>query len=380
MSHSYPGSNICPGVMRPALMRWLKALPVAALVATFGAGGVHAQQMRKIKFLVPTSVISEAFSPFTVAKYMGYFAAEGLDVDLIASGGSNASAIGVHSGAGDAGAASPAQSIVGMQDPQTLDIKYVYNLYYSSIWAVSVLKDSPIQTIADLKGKKIGITAMGSAGTTYGEALAKEAGLDPKTDISFLAVGAGAQTMTSLRQKAVDALIFSSEATAKFEVAGLPLRYLPQSEGFATFPDASIIVKQGMIEKEPKVVAGLVRAVAKGYEFTMANPEAAVRITWKLVPEAEPKTGTPDEIIKGGIAVNQKRMEIWTSPKTNGVYGVFLGDSWDKLVDYMIAQGIMKQKVQNSRIFTNDFIKEANAFDRATIQAQAKAFDVKTMK
>jgi NitT/TauT family transport system substrate-binding protein len=365
---------------RLALSRSFKAGVSAALLLSAYGDSASAQQPRKITFLVPTTVISEAFSPFLVAKYMGYFAAEGLDVTLIASGGSNASAIGVSSGAGDLGAASPAQSVVGMQEPQTLNIKYVYNLYYGSIWGVSVLKDSPIKSLADLKDKKIGVTAMGSAGITFGEALAKEAGLNPKTDISFISVGAGAQAMTSLNQKLVDALIFSSEATAKFEVAGLPLRYLPISGAFATFPDASILARPEMIVKEPKVIAGFARAVAKGYEFTMANPEAAVRISWKVVPEAEPKTGNPHEILKGGILVNQRRMEIWTAPKTNGVYGAFLPDSWDGLVAYLMEQGVLKQKVPNSRIFTSEFVKEANNFDRGAIQAQAKAFDLKTLK
>ncbi len=365
---------------RRALPRLGGLAAAAILLLAAGTGGAGAQTPRKITFLMPTTVISEAFSPFLVAKYMGYFKDEGLDVTLIAAGGSNAAAIGVSSGAGDLGAASPAQSIVGMQEPQTLDIKYVYDLYYGSIWSTSVLKDSPVKSFADLKGKKIGVTAMGSAGITYGEALAKEAGLDPKTDISFISVGAGAQAMTSLRQHLVDALIFSSEATAKFEVAGLPLRYLPMNGGFATFPDASIVARQEMIAKEPKVIVGFARAVAKGYVFTMANPEAAVRISWKLVPEAQPRTGTPDAIIKGGIAVNQKRMEIWNSPKTGGVYGAFVPQSWDDLVTYLVNNGVLKQKVPTSRIFTNDFVKQANDFDRAAIQAQAKSFDMSKLQ
>ncbi|MEP9380511.1 ABC transporter substrate-binding protein [Aquabacter sp. CN5-332] len=366
------------GITLGALSRLARITLSAALLMGAFTAAADAQQLRKITFLVPTTVISEAFSPFLVAKYMGYFKDEGLDVNLIASGGSNASAIGVSSGAGDLGAASPAQSIVGMQDG-TLDIKYVYDLYYGSIWATSVMKDSPIKSFKELKGKKIGVTAMGSAGITYGEALAREAGLD-KTDVSFISVGAGAQAMTSLRQGLVDALIFSSEATAKFEVAGLPLRYLPMSGGFATFPDASIVAKQEMIAKEPKVISGFARAVAKGYVFTMANPEAAVRISWKLVPEAEPKVGTPEEILKGGIAVNLKRMEIWSSPETNGVYGLFVAKSWDDLVTYLVDTGVLKQKVPTSRIFTNDFIKDANDFDRAAVQAQAKAFDLGKLK
>ena len=362
---------------RPA---WARLVAVLLCLAPVFVTSADAQSLRKITFLMPTTVISEAFSPFLVAKYMGYFKDEGLDVTLIAAGGSNAAAIGVSAGAGDLGAASPAQSIVGMQEPQTLDIKYVYDLYYGSIWSVAVLKDSSVQSFADLKGKRIGVTALGSAGITYGEALAKEAGLDPKHDIVFISVGAGAQAMTSLRQKLVDALIFSSEATAKFEVAGLPLRYLPMSGGFATFPDASIVAKQQMIAREPKVISGFSRAVAKGYVFTMANPEAAVRISWKLVPEAEPKVGTPDEIIKGGTLVNQRRMDIWHSPKTNGVDGLFVAESWDDLVSYLLDQGVLKQRVPTSRIFTNEFIAAANDFDHAAVTAQAKGFDVKAMK
>ena len=357
----------------------LLTLAVLALWLSASADAA-AQSLRKITFLMPTTVISEAFSPFLVAKYMGYFKAEGLDVTFIAAGGSNAAAIGVSSGAGDLGAASPAQSIVGMQEPQTLDIRYVYEVNYGSIWSVSVLKDGPIASFADLKGKRIGVTALGSAGITYGEALAKEAGLDSKRDIAFISVGAGAQAMTSMRQHLVDALIFSSEATAKFEVAGLPLRYLPMSGGFATFPDVGILAKQGMIVKEPKIIAGFSRALAKGYVFTMANPEAAVRISWQLVPEAEPKTGTPDEILKGGILVNRRRMEIWSSPKTNGVYGLFVPESWDELVNYLLAQGVLKQRVPAARIFTNEFVNAANDFDRAAIQAEAKGFDVKTLR
>ena len=366
-----------PMILLRTLIR-LAAIGLAMWVCA--AAGAEGQALRKVTFLVPTTVISEAFSPFLVAKYMGYFKAEGLDATLIAAGGSNAAAIGVSSGAGDLGAASPAQSIVGMQDPQTLDIKYVYDLYYGSIWATAVLTDSPIRSFADLKGKKIGVTSMGSAGITFGEALAKEAGLDPKRDISFISIGAGAQAMTSLRQHFVDAMIFSSEATAKFEVAGLPLRYLPMSEGFASFPDASIIARNETISKDPKLIAGFARAVAKGYVFTMANPEAATRISWKLVPEAAPRTGTPEEILKGGVLVNQRRMTVWSSPATGGLDGLFVPASWDRLVGYLMDQGILKQRVPTGRIFTNAFIDAANAFDHADVRAQAKAFDIGAMK
>jgi hypothetical protein len=73
-------------------------------------------------------------------------------------------------------------------------------------------------------------------------------------------------------------------------------------------------------------------------------------------------------------------MEIWSSPKTNGVYGLFIPESWNELVTYLLDNGILKRPVPANRIFTNEFIKEANYFDRAAVEHQAKTFDVKSMR
>lgn len=138
-----------------------------------------ASALEKVRVLIPVRNIDEAFSPFVVAKQKGYFAEEGYDVTLIAVGGSNESAIQVSAGNAEVGAASPGEALVGIQSGK-LNIRYFYGLYYSNIWSVAVLPDSPIKALPDLKGKKLGVQSMGSAGTTFGRAFAQAAGLDPK--------------------------------------------------------------------------------------------------------------------------------------------------------------------------------------------------------
>uniref|UniRef100_UPI001BD3FA7D ABC transporter substrate-binding protein n=1 Tax=Bradyrhizobium sp. dw_78 TaxID=2719793 RepID=UPI001BD3FA7D len=169
-----------------------RLLLLAASVIVFGLSGVQgASALEKVRVLIPVRNIDEAFSPFVVAREKGYFAAEGYDVTLIAVGGSNESAIQVSAGNAEVGAASPGEAIIGIQSGK-LDIRYFYGLYYSNIWSVAVLPDSPIKTLADLKGKKLGVQSMGSAGTTFGRAFAQAAGLDPEKDVSFLPIGVGA--------------------------------------------------------------------------------------------------------------------------------------------------------------------------------------------
>jgi len=128
------------------------------------------------------------------------------------------------------------------------------------------------------------------------------------------------------------------------------------------------------------MLTGFARAVAKGYVFSVANPAAAVKISWKLFPESEPKNVSPEEALAGGIMVNTRRMEIWDSPKTNGVNGIFIEADWKRLVDYMKTNGILKEEIPLDRIYTNALIEEANKFDRAKVQKQAKDFDLVTMK
>ena len=193
---------------------WLIAWPPAA-----------AQPLQKMRALIPVKSIDEAFSPFTVAKYLGYFEAEGLDVSLLAVGGSNEVAIQISAGNAEVGAASPAEALIGMQSGQ-LDVRYYYDCYYRNIWSITVPEESPIRALAELRGKRLGVQAMGSAGITFGRGFLRAAGLDPQKDIAFLPIGMGAQAIQAVRQKMVDGIVFWDAALVRMAHAGLKLRPL----------------------------------------------------------------------------------------------------------------------------------------------------------
>ncbi len=357
-----------------------RGLVGAALV--LGASLASAQtawSLEKVRILIPVRTIDEAFSPFVVAKAKGYFEAEGLDVTLLAVGGSNEAALQVSAGNAEVGAASPGEAIIGIQSGK-LDIRYFYDLYYANIWSVAVEPDSTIKTMADLKGKKLGVQSMGSAGITFAKAFAKAAGLDPQTDVAFLPIGLGAQAMTSVKQKMVDGVIFWDAALAKLAFSGLKLRNIPAADEIRTLPDVSMLTRTETIERNPKMLAGVARAIAKGYDYSMANPEAAVLITWKAYPEAKSKNPDPAEALKEGVAVNQGRLSIWNSPKVGDKHGLFIGDDWQRLLVFLKDQGAMPATPPLEKVFTNQFVDEANKYDRAAIIADAKKEDLSKLK
>jgi NitT/TauT family transport system substrate-binding protein len=353
---------------------------LAASMVVFSLSAVQgARALEKVRVLIPVRNIDEAFSPFVVAKEKGYFVAEGYDVTLIAVGGSNESAIQVAAGNAEVGAASPGEALVGIQSGK-LDIRYFYGLYYSNIWSVAVLPDSPIKTLAGLKGMKLGVQSMGSAGTTFGRAFVQQAGLDPDKDVSFLPIGVGAQAVTSVRRKLVDAVVYWDAALAKFRFSGLDLREIPAPEDLHTLPDVGLLARNDTISKNPKMLTGVARAIAKGYDYSMANPQAAVLIAWKAFPESKSKNPDAVAALKEGIVVNQARLGIWNSPKIGDKHGLLVDADWQRLVSFFVDQKVLPTVVPTNRVITNKFIDEINSYDRLAVISDAKNEDMSKLE
>jgi NitT/TauT family transport system substrate-binding protein len=356
------------------------AVALACAVTAFAGHDASAQELKKIKALIPIPNFDESFAPVAVAHYLGYFKEEGLDVQILPVRGSNEVAIQISAGNADVGLASPADAIIGMQEGKDLDVQYYHNLYYQNIWPISVVVDSPIKSVAELKGKKIGVLSMGSTGISFGRAYARDAGLDPAKDVTFIPIGVGAQALTAIRQNVVEGLVFNDAALAKFGVLGLKTRLLPVSEKLRDLPDTSILAKRDTLKTRQKELVGFARAIAKGHLFSIQNPAAAVKITWKLYPEAEPKNMPANEALEQGIAVAKARLAIWSSPKTKGVAGAFVEADWKNLIGFLQEQGLLKQAPTTSRIYTSALLPEINKFDRDKIKKQAAEFKIESIK
>lgn len=352
-------------------------LLLLALALVFGASCGVVRAAEKVRALIPVRVIDESLAPFVVAKYLGYFSQEGLDVDLLPVGGSNEVAIQVAAGNAELGEATPAQAVIGMQENATahLDIRYFYDAGYRNIWSISVPADSSVKTIADLRGKKIGVTSLGSAGTTYGKAYIRSGGLDPDRDVTFIPIGVGPQAVTAIRQNVVDAIVFWDAANVRFELSGVALRALKIGEKLETLPDVSILARNDTIKIKPKMLTGFARAVSKALDFSIANPAAAVLISWKVFPESRPKEPDPQKALAQGLQVSELRMTGWRSSKTDGKNGLFVEEDWQNLNDFLLEEKQITQPVPVSRMYTNDFIAEINNYDHDAVVKQAKAFN-----
>jgi len=360
----------------------IKLRAIAAVLCLLATGGAYAQAPAKMRVLFPIVAVDEVFAPVIAAKQLGYFKDEGLDVTFVPMNGANVALIQLAAGNGEVGLITPSAAVVGTQPAIGMRVTLFYNLYYQGIWSIAVPADSPVKALPEIKGRKIGVIAMGSAGVMYGRAYLAKAGLDPARDATFIPIGVGAQGATALKGKAVDAVVYFDGMVIKMRNAGVPLRELPVDARTAQIPDVALTAPTDLLEKNAAQYAGFARAIAKGYEFNNANPEAAVRMTWKEFPASKPANMPEDQALKVAIEVNKTRIAKWVSPKTQGKHGLFLEEDYKELVQFTKDFDMIPRDAafDLSKFYTNKLIEDANRFDREAVRKQAAAFDMGSLK
>jgi NitT/TauT family transport system substrate-binding protein len=244
-------------------------------------------------------------------------------------------------------------------------------------WGVAVKKDGPIKTVADLKGRNVGIISLSSGGIPLLKAYLKGAGLNPESDVNFIATGAGAQPLSALQGGQVDALMYWSAALVGFQAANAGLTVL-RDPAWHTLPDFTLSTSQRKMDEDPRMVEGIARGMAKAMVFTEANPDCVRRIQWKYYPDTKPTGVTDDQAAKRDLALlaavvdeqvkarelNPDNFVAATSATAFGAYQDFLFDA-----------GILTTKVNPAQFQVGDakFWQRVNNFDKAAIEAAAKA-------
>lgn len=328
----------------------------------------------KVKVLWAARTITSAASPFAIAKEMGWFAEEGVDVELVPIDGSTAVVQQVAAGAAEMGLPSVEPIAIGRQASKGVKMKIFYTAYQGNIYGIAVKDDSPIKSVADLKEKTIGATSLNSAAVPVARALVKSAGLDPEKDVKIVVAGEGAQSAAMLRAGQVDALAQFDTQFALVENAGQKLRLLPTPET-DKFPSNGFAATDDWLAKNRKLAVAVARGYAKGTVFALANPEAAIKIFWKHYPQTKPTGKAEDVAMKEAIHVLNARAANWKLER-GGVkkWGENSEANYGAYVKFLTDQGLIKEPVAAKDVVTNELIDEINDFDPAKIQEQAKSW------
>ncbi len=360
-------------VTRRICWRGAAPLVLGGLALGLGAAGARAATpLTKITSGFCSRTISSAASPFAIATKMGWFAQEGIEVDLPGVAGSTDCVRNVASRELDF--ALPSVEPLAVARPQGLKAKIYYTAYQGNIYGIAVPAESPIHTVADLKGKTVGVISMGSGAVFIARQLAAAAGLDPERDIKLVVAGEGVQPAVMIRNKQVDALAQFDTQFAMVENVGVKLRLLDTKET-DHYPGNGFLALEETLKSRRKEAVGLARGYAKGTIFAIANPEAAVRILYEVYPATKPTGKDEATAVRDDVKVLEARIKNWKLEKA-GVkrWGENSVANYAAYADFMLKSGIIKHKVDAADLVTNEFIDEINRFDASAIAAEAKAY------
>ena len=343
---------------------------VAIVVALAGAAS-HAQAPTKITFAVTTKDISVGHAAHSsIPTALGYWKEEGLDVTVASVEGSTAGAQQI--AAGNLQFVSLSPEVVLISREKGVKIRVFYVQARETIYRIVVPADSPIKDMKDLKGKTIGVPSLASGSVPYTKALASSVGLDPEKDIQLLAVGVGAPLGLALQQKTVDALGLWDTLQAGLELRDFKFRRLspPIHEEMI---GQSIAASDTYLAEHQKAAIGFARGIAKATLFGVTNPEAAVRIHWKLYPETKPQGIDEAKALKEAIHVFNARFELQrVDHREDKRYGFATAAQWERLKQIYRDQKMIQGTVNTPEAYESKLIDEINKFDRQAVIRQAK--------
>ena len=323
----------------------LKHLKTLALSLVVAASATIANAQDKLTYLFPAPDFLPAFSPFQIAKAKGYYKAEGLDVDFQVGKGGADVAKQVAVGNADMGGGIGDTPLIVRANG--LPVKGVALLGGKSLTALYVRKDAGVKTIADLKGKNIGVLAFQD--TTFYNLLAMMASAGLKRDdASVQAVGPAGivQLMIAGNLHAISGV---PEWAAAIEAANIPLDRYPMDAVFPAMAQA-ILASDKAIAEKPKAVQGFVTATLKGVAEIMANPEQAAKDYVAAVPQHAGKE-------KAMEAIMRRYVEQVYAAAPGFKVGQFDKVRMEKVQKFYVDNQIVEKAVPIDETFTNQFVQ-----------------------
>jgi len=358
-----------PSIREAAQLACSRAVLAAVALGFFLPATASAQELRKVSFGLPVANINSSYCMFPVATAMGYFSDEGLDVSINQIGGSTAVVQNVLSGGLDVGGAIAEPILKAISDGYPLTM--TYNYVRRSAASVAVLEDSPIQSLMDLRGKKLGAQSLGSGNIMLTNAILSKLGIDPKTEITYLSVGIGGQALQAVRSGHVDGLVLFDSLYAQMEAAGAKFRYF-FGEGQDQLFSTQFVMRKEAVEQDPKMVEGFGRAIAKATLFATENPEACVRMMWEVFPTSRVAGMSEQDQLRNDLAVINKRLEFVVPDKPDG-WGLYNAADVEVVNAFVAEGGIIPEPFKDvSGLYTNDFGAKYNDFDREKVIQEAK--------
>ena len=275
------------------------------------------------------------------AEQAGYFAEEGLTVNIQPPAGVNDAMSMVAAGQADIGLYYQ-QDVIQARVEQGVPVKSIGAVVQGPLNIILSLKEKNITEPADLVGKTVGY-----AGTELSEALVRSimeySGADPS---SVELIDVGFDLMSSMVTGNVDATIgcLVNHEVPQMEKEGFEVNYFfPDDFGVPQYYEGIFLASDTMIAEEPDVLAGFLRACEKGFADFQSDTDAVLQVL--LDNQDESNFPLDPDVEKQSCETLLPLMETADAP--------FLSQTeecWQENIDWMYDQGLISKKPDVSEV------------------------------
>lgn len=317
---------------------------------------VRAQALEKPKLTIAVGGKNLLYYlPLTVAEQLGYFKAEGLDANIVDFAGGSQTLRAVVGGSADVASGAFEHTVNMQAKGQRLRAFVLQGRAPQIVLGINPKQLPNYKTPADLKGKKIGVTAPGSSTNVMLNFFLAKNGLKP-ADVSIIGVGASQGAVAAMRSGQIDAISNLDPVITLLQRSG-DLKILSDTRIVAEadkvfggpMPAACLYAPQAFIDKNPATTQALANAIVRANKWIQAAGPGEII---KAVPENF-LLGDRAVYIDAFMAAKPALSPDGTIPEKGP-------DTAFRALASIDAE-IAAAKVDLAAVYTNDFVKKANA-------------------
>jgi len=268
--------------------------------------------------------------PIYVAKELGFFERAGIDVEIITPSETADGLKLAAAGEVDLAVSYEPQTIIAASGG--IDVRVVGSLIDHPLTTLMFLKDKGIDKPADLNGKKIGYTVPGLMDIML------QAFATVNAVKEYQPVNVGFTIIPSLVAGKVDAVMgpFKTYETVELAHNGYEAGYFELEKwGIPDYEELVLICSPAVLDRKTTAIRALVGAIGEAVAYARKDPDAALKLYLKAVPEADPATET--EAFK------------LTLPYYAAA-GASAGGGWQTFADFALQHGLINKPVDTGSL------------------------------
>jgi ABC-type nitrate/sulfonate/bicarbonate transport system substrate-binding protein len=280
-----------------------------------------------------------------VAKDNGYFKEEGLDVEIIQPAEGSASSL-IAAAKGDFGISYQEDVTYARTSKSPLPIKAIATIIQHNTSGFASPVGKNIKSPKDFEGK-----TYGGWGSPSEVAILKALMEKDNADFSKLKmVDAGSEDFFAVTKKAIDfEWIFYGWTGIEAKLKNIPIDYIDigKLNKDLDYYTPVIIANENKLKENPEIAKKFLKAVTKGYEYSMEKPEESARILLKNAPETNEALALESQkYLKNQYKADAKR------------WGEMKESVWNNYTKFLLDRKLIEKDMKASEAFTNEYLPD----------------------